>query len=139
MRRLEAALACAALLTACSGSPSTGDERAQRASAMPEAPPPSVVDTADLPANDGPNILVVTTDDMRWDELQYTPNVRKYVTSRGLLFENSFAPNPLCCPSRASFLVGQYSHNHRVYSHEAPYGFGVFDDHLTVGTVLNQA
>ena len=76
---------------------------------------------------------------MRWDELRYTPNVRKYVTSRGLLFSNSFAPNPLCCPSRASFLVGQYSHNHRVYSHEVPYGFAAFDDHLTVGTALNQA
>jgi N-acetylglucosamine-6-sulfatase len=139
MRRLAAALACAALLTACSGWPSTGGEHARQASAIPVAPPPSVVATADLPANDGPNILVVTTDDMRWDELRYTPNVRKYVTSRGLLFENSFAPNPLCCPSRASFLLGQYSHNHRVYSHEAPYGFGVFDDHLTVGTVLNQA
>ena len=76
---------------------------------------------------------------MRWDELRYTPNVRKYVTSRGLLFKNSFAPNPLCCPSRASFLLGQYSHNHRVYSHEVPYGYAVFDDHLTVGTALNQA
>ena len=65
--------------------------------------------------------------------------MRKYVTSRGLLFRNSFAPNPLCCPSRASFLLGQYSHNHRVYSHEVPYGFAAFDDHLTVGTALNQA
>ncbi len=98
MRRLAAALASAALLTACSGSGPTGGGRAEQASAIPEAPPPSVVATADLPANDGPNILVVTTDDMRWDELRYTPNVRKYVTSRGLLFENSFAPNPLCCP-----------------------------------------
>ena len=139
MRRLAAALACAALLTACSGSGPTGGERAEQASAIPEAPAHSVVAPADLAPNDGPNILVVTTDDMRWDELRYTPNVRKYVTSRGLLFENSFAPNPLCCPSRASFLLGQYSHNHRVYSHDAPYGFGVFDDHLTVGTVLNQA
>ncbi len=144
MRRgLAATLACAALvtpalLTACSGSPPIAGERA-RATAIPQAPAPSVVPTGELPANDGPNILVVTTDDMRWDELRFTPNVRKYVTSRGLLFENSFAPNPLCCPSRASFLLGQYSHNHRVYSHEAPYGFGVFDDHLTVGTVLNQA
>jgi arylsulfatase A-like enzyme len=138
MRRLAATLACAALMTAaCSGSSPTG--RAAQSTAVPQAPPPSVVSTGDLPANDGPNILVVTTDDMRWDELRYTPNVRRYVTSRGLLFENSFAPNPLCCPSRASFLVGQYSHNHRVYSHEAPYGFGAFDDHLTVGTVLNQA
>jgi arylsulfatase A-like enzyme len=76
---------------------------------------------------------------MRWDELRYVPNVRKYVVSRGLRFTNAFAPNPLCCPSRASFLTGQYSHNHGVYTHEKPYGFGVFDDHLTLGTALNKA
>ncbi len=140
MRRLAATLACAALVLAgCSEPQPARGERARPSAAIPQAPPPSVVATEDLAPNDGPNILVVTTDDMRWDELRYTPNVRRYVTSRGLLFENSFAPNPLCCPSRASFLLGQYSHNHRVYSHEAPYGFGVFDDHLTVGTVLNQA
>ena len=138
-RRLVVVLACA-LLTACS-SGQTGGEPAERAAltSVPPAPPPSFVPTQELAPNKGPNILVVTTDDMRWDELRYTPNVRKYVTSRGLLFRNSFAPNPLCCPSRASFLLGQYSHNHRVYSHEVPYGFAAFDDHLTVGTALNQA
>jgi hypothetical protein len=130
-RRLVVVLACA-LLTACS-SGQNGGEPAERAAltSVPPAPPPSFVPTQELAPNKGPNILVVTTDDMRWDELRYTPNVRKYVTSRGLLFRNSFAPNPLCCPSRASFLLGQYSHNHRVYSHEVPYGFAAFDDHLT--------
>ncbi len=141
VRRLAASIAVATLVvTACSSSPAPrSGERARAASAMPTAPAPSVVGTQELAANDGPNILVVTTDDMRWDELRFTPNVRKYVTSRGLLFANSYAPNPLCCPSRASFLTGLYSHNHHVYSHEKPYGFGAFDDHLTVGTVLNQA
>ncbi len=140
MRRLAASIAAAALVvTACSsGAGDRPTERARAASSVPQAPTPFVA-TRDLRPNDGPNILVVTTDDMRWDELRYTPNVRKYVTSRGLLFENSYAPNPLCCPSRASFLTGMYSHNHHVYSHEKPYGFGAFDDHLTVGTVLNQA
>ena len=140
MRRgLVVVLVCG-LLAACSSAPS-GHEPTDRAvlTSVPLAPPRSFVPTKDLVPNDGPNILVVTTDDMRWDELRYTPNVRKYVTSRGLLFRNSFAPNPLCCPSRASFLLGQYSHNHRVYTHEAPYGYAAFDDHLTVGKALNQA
>ena len=126
-------------LTACSNGPTHTDETAQHVSAEPRNPPPKVVPTRDLPPNDGPNILVVTTDDMRWDELRYVPNVRKYVASRGLRFSNSFAPNPLCCPSRASFLTGQYSHNHGVYTHEVPYGYAAFDDHLTVGTALNTA
>ncbi len=136
---LTSAALLGSVLTACSvGSADTG-ETARHASAVPQTPTPKVVPTRDLPPNDGPNFLVVTMDDMRWDELRYVPNVRKYVASRGLRFTNSFAPNPLCCPSRASFLTGQYSHNHRVYTHEAPYGFGVFDDHLTVGTALNEA
>ena len=130
------ALACAAALVAaaCSSPPNA-------AKAGHDALPPSqsVVAAKALQANDGPNILVVTTDDMRWDEMAYVPNVRKYVASRGLTFTNSFSPNPLCCPARASFLLGQYSHNHHVYSHEEPYGFGALDDHLTVGTALNQA
>ena len=134
--RLTALALTAALVTAaCSSSP-------QAAAPGPEAAAPapgSVVAAEALLANDGPNILVVTTDDMRWDELAYVPNVRKYVAARGLTFTNSFSPNPLCCPARASFLLGQYSHNHRVYSHEEPYGFGAFDDHLTLGTALNKA
>ncbi len=109
------------------------------AAGAPLARSGSVIELRDLAPNDGPNILVVTTDDMRWDELRFTPNVRKYVTRRGLRFVNSFAPNPLCCPSRASFLTGKHSHNHRVYTHEPPYGFGAFDDHLTLGTALNRA
>ncbi len=140
--RLAALAAAGAVLlvAACSG-PSAHDGPAGGGARLTGAAAPerSVVATEDLAPNDGPNILVVTTDDMRWDELAYTPNVRTYVTSRGLLFANSFSPNPLCCPARASFLTGEYSHNHGVLSHEAPYGFAVFDDHLTLGTVLNQA
>ncbi len=143
MRRGLAALTSAALLgsflTACSSGPAHTVESVRRTSVTLQTPPAGVVPAKDLPPNDGPNILVVTTDDMRWDELRYVPNVRRYVAKRGLRFASSFAPNPLCCPSRASFLTGQYSHNHRVYSHEAPYGFEAFDDHLTVGTALNQA
>ncbi len=133
IRGLAASLTAAALLTsACSTQPVA--DRAKPAVSSSAG----LSALADLPANDGPNVLVVTTDDMRWDELRFTPNVRRYVTKRGLRFTNSFAPNPLCCPSRASFLTGKHSHNHRVYTHEAPYGFGAFDDHLTVGAALHQ-
>ena len=54
-----------------------------------------------------PNVLVIEADDMRWDDLRLMPNVRRLLQRRGLTFENSFAPYPLCCPSRASFLTGQ--------------------------------
>lgn len=83
-----------------------------------------------------PNVLVIETDDMRADELRWMPRTRALIAERGLTFANSFAPDPLCCPSRASFLTGQYSHNHHVLSHEEPYGFGAFDDADTLATRL---
>ena len=82
--------------------------------------------------------MVVMMDDMRWDEVQYLPNVQRYVRDRGLRFTNSFSPYPLCCPARTSFLLGQYSHNHHVLHHDAPYGFGSIDDSRTIATSLER-
>jgi len=86
-----------------------------------------------------PNVLVVMLDDMRSDEMQFAPNAVRYVQSRGLDFRNSFSPYPLCCPARASFLLGQYAHNHRVLSQQSPWGFQALDDHLTIGGRMQQA
>ncbi len=86
-----------------------------------------------------PNVLVIETDDMRWDDLRWMPNVRRLLQRRGLSFENSFAPYPLCCPSRSSFLSGQYTHNHHVYTHLEPYGFAAFPDRRSIATVLQGA
>ena len=86
-----------------------------------------------------PNVVVVMLDDMRWDELRFAPNVRRYISDRGLRFANAYSPLPLCCPARASFLLGQYAHNHRVYSHNAPYGFGALDDRRTIATSMRAA
>ena len=47
---------------------------------------------------------------------------------QGLEFRNSFAPNPLCAPSRASLLTGQYSQNTGVFTVLDDNGFGAFDD-----------
>ena len=76
---------------------------------------------------------------MRWDDLRFMPHVRRLIQDRGLSFENSFAPYPLCCPSRSSFMTGEYAHNHHVYSHLNPYGFNAFHDGHTIATVLQQA
>lgn len=86
-----------------------------------------------------PNIVVVMADDMRADDLRFMPSLRRLVTDRGLKFRNSFSPYPLCCPSRASFLSGQYAHNHKVLSNDEPFGFGSFDDSRTVATALHDA
>lgn len=105
-----------------------------------EPPEPTLsAPTKFVPRVKKPNVLVIETDDMRMDELRFMPNVRKLIARRGLAFENSFAPYPLCCPSRASFLTGQYAHNHGVLSTSSPFGFQSFDDRRTLGTVLQGA
>jgi N-acetylglucosamine-6-sulfatase len=86
-----------------------------------------------------PNILVVMTDDMRHDDLRYMPKLRAFLGPRATDFRNSFAPTPLCCPNRASFLTGKYAHNHHVWWHKAPWGYGAFDDRVTIGTAMQAA
>ena len=56
-----------------------------------------------------PSILLIVTDDQRWDTLWAMPHVRDLLANRGTTFSNAFVVNPLCCPSRSSILTGNYS------------------------------
>ncbi len=67
-----------------------------------------------------PNIVFILVDDLRWDELgctghpfASTPHADR-LAREGVLFSNAFATTPLCSPSRASFLTGQYAHRHGI-------------------------
>ena len=51
-------------------------------------------------------------------------NVNSLIGGRGVTFPNSFVNYSLCCPSRATFLTGDYMHNHRVRSNTYPTGGG---------------
>ncbi len=71
-----------------------------------------------------PNIVFVLVDDMRWDQLSIaghpfmkTPNVDR-IGQEGAVFTNAFVTTPLCSPSRASFLTGQYPHTHRIINND---------------------
>jgi N-acetylglucosamine-6-sulfatase len=79
---------------------------------------------------DAPNIIVIMTDDQRYDEMETLPTITGRVASRGATFTNGFITNPLCCPSRASFLSSLYSHNTNVWGNngEARGGYGEFRD-----------
>jgi arylsulfatase A-like enzyme len=61
-----------------------------------------------------PNILLIVTDDQRVDTLHSLPAVRKWFLDEGVTFSSAYATTPLCCPSRASVLTGQYMHNHGI-------------------------
>lgn len=119
-----AAVAILAILASCSLSPTESHE----------ASLPGAGDHARIAPRY--NVLLIETDDMRADEIRWMPRTADVLAGSGIRFENAFAPNPLCCPSRTSVLTGQYSHNHQVLSHEGPYGFGSFDDRDTLATRL---
>ncbi len=75
-------------------------------------------------AKDGrPNILVVMTDDQALTDVAKMPNVRRYLAAKGTSFSNAVDSFPLCCPSRATFITGQYAHNHGVLGNFHPFGW----------------
>ncbi|HEY6637536.1 MAG TPA: sulfatase [Solirubrobacterales bacterium] len=73
--------------------------------------------------NGRPNILVVMTDDMNQADLAFMPKTRKLLAKRGTSFTDAITSFPLCCPSRATFLTGQYAHNHGVGGNFYPEGW----------------
>jgi N-acetylglucosamine-6-sulfatase len=88
-----------------------------------------------------PNVVLVVTDDQRWDSLWAQPNVRSLLVSHGTDFRQGFVENPLCCPSRVSILTGKYSHTTGVWGNGG--GFAKFKssglDRSTVATWLTAA
>jgi N-acetylglucosamine-6-sulfatase len=71
-----------------------------------------------------PNVLVVMTDDQRLDDLRVMPKTQRLLGALGggTTFRRSYVSYPLCCPSRATFLTGQYSHNHGITWNFWPFG-----------------
>jgi N-acetylglucosamine-6-sulfatase len=78
--------------------------------------------SAQAPAPSRPNIVVLETDDQTLAEMQVLPNVRRLIGDQGVTFDNHFVSFSLCCPSRATFLTGQYSHNNGVRGNALPEG-----------------
>jgi N-acetylglucosamine-6-sulfatase len=69
-----------------------------------------------------PNVVVLMTDDQTVESLRVMTNVNSLLAARGTTFTNNFASFPLCCPSRATFVTGQYGHNHTIMGNAAPTG-----------------
>jgi arylsulfatase A-like enzyme len=78
--------------------------------------------SADARAQERPNVVVVMTDDQEAASLRFMPQVQSLLAEQGVSFDNSFASYSFCCPSRATFMTGQYAHNHGVLSNEPPLG-----------------
>jgi N-acetylglucosamine-6-sulfatase len=80
--------------------------------------------SAEAQASPKPNIIFILTDDLdaKPESISHMPNLRRYLINQGATFDNAFATTSLCCPSRATILRGQYSHNHGILTNEAPLG-----------------
>lgn len=73
-----------------------------------------------------PNIVIINPDQMRADSLAHlgnptskTPYLDKLAQTESVSFSNAFCQNPVCVPSRCSFLTGLYPHvnGHRTMYH----------------------
>jgi N-acetylglucosamine-6-sulfatase len=62
----------------------------------------------------GPNVVVLMTDDQTVGDMAVMPRTRRLIGGAGVTFTRSYVSYPVCCPSRATFLTGQYAHNNRV-------------------------
>lgn len=73
-----------------------------------------------------PNILFIISDQHNAKVLGHknhpdvnTPNLDR-LALEGVRFDNAITQNPICTPSRVSFLSGQYPHNHGYYGLSGP-------------------
>jgi len=83
-----------------------------------------------------PNVIVIDTDDMNVSDLFVMRNTLSLLGAHGTTFRNSYVSYPLCCPSRATFLTGQYAHNHHVLTDQR---YGDLDGTNTLPVWLRRA
>jgi N-acetylglucosamine-6-sulfatase len=74
------------------------------------------------PAMARPNVVVLMTDDQTLASLSSMPQTNALLAAPGTVFEQTTSTFPLCCPSRATALTGQYSHNHQIVHNVGDFG-----------------
>ena len=84
---------------------------------------------AEAQAQARPNIVFIMTDDQTVGSLNVMHNVRTRIKAEGTEFPQTISSFPLCCPSRATYLTGQYPHNHGVKHNIPPFGGYIGLDH----------
>ena len=80
-----------------------------------------------------PNIVLILTDDQRWDSMSQLPVTNARAWHR---FTNSFVDEPMCCPSRAGTLTGRLPTHTKVDNNVTG---ARLDASKTFATMLHQA
>ena len=86
------------------------------------APPAQGPAAAAATATSPRNVIVILSDDHRYDFMSFHPRAPKFLATPGMdrlaaggsHVANAFVTTSLCSPSRASILTGQYAHRHKV-------------------------
>ena len=88
-----------------------------------------------------PNVLFILPDQMRAQALGCmgnrdvrTPHLDR-LASQGVLFQNTLANTPVCCPARAILMTGQYCHQNGMVAND----LRLRESHVTLAKVLRGA
>lgn len=91
-----------------------------------------------------PNVIVILADDQRADAVGYEhprdpaglipamPTVVDRLVGEGVTFNAAFASSPVCAPSRAALLTGQYANRNGLFVNEGLLGGQFFGDRNTL-------
>ena len=90
--------------------------------------------TAQAASTKRPNVVLIVTDDQRWDSMDQMPTLN--AAPEWARFSNSFVDEPQCCPSRASIFTGRYPQHTGV---ETLRDGADLDEKRTVATMLHDA
>jgi N-acetylglucosamine-6-sulfatase len=141
---VTAVVATVGILAAVAASVVVAVDRSAARSAGGAAPPAAVTPPRRRARRRRPNIVLILTDDQRWDTLWSMPVVRRLLVDHGVTFTNAFVTNSDCCPSRSTILTGNYSHTTGIYVNRPPHGGAIDfrrygDDRSTIATRLHGA
>jgi N-acetylglucosamine-6-sulfatase len=141
MSRLRSAHLLLLALSACQGpcqGPDKPDDSGPEDSPVDSPPGDSTGEsTAERPMS----ILLVVTDDQRWDSLWAMPRLQAHLVAPGLQLDQAYVTTPLCCPARGSLFSGGFlPHDSGVMANTSPNG-GVlsFDDSSSVAVRFHEA
>jgi len=92
-----------------------------------------------------PNIIVILADDLGWAELgcygntfNETPNIDR-LAKRGMKFTDAYAPAPVCSPTRAALLTGQYPARVGILDYLRPDAENALStSHITIAEMLKK-
>ncbi|HET7695308.1 MAG TPA: sulfatase-like hydrolase/transferase [Vicinamibacterales bacterium] len=93
-----------------------------------------------------PNIVVILLDDFDAETLEVAvakglaPNIAQYLAGQGYTFTNAFTTTTFGSPARATYLTGQYAHNHGEFGTDPILGGAPrLNESATVATWLKTA